>query len=330
MRCNPIGSVTSSIDLSEQCLCKPLVTGALCDQCKVNSFHLNEISPKGCIECFCFGVTDSCTSSFNLYRDYVELKMDQYQHGIVVRDRLNTTYFNQELTFDHFNRELIFSDFVFATSLYWQLPYQFMGNKISSYGGYLNYTFGFKGNYFPRDSKIPDAVIVGHNITLVHYHQEKLQPLVVNTMTIPLYEHAWSFEDETLVVTRADLMFVLSNIDTILIRASLTSDISSIQLSAITLDTTVERLGSGYEDDRYARVSTVENCHCPVGYTGTSCEQCSPGYTRSKQPTTDRFVYSSITDRFKCEPCFCNGHSNDCDPETGYCIVISHSPIFHI
>ena len=55
----------------------------------------------------------------------------------------------------------------------------------------------------------------------------------------------------------------------------------------------------------------VEMCECPQGYRGLSCEDCDIGFTRGSSG-----LYLST-----CEPCNCNGHSNDCDPNSGVCSV---------
>jgi laminin gamma 1 len=61
------------------------------------------------------------------------------------------------------------------------------------------------------------------------------------------------------------------------------------------------------------RAKWVEECTCPAGYTGASCEKCAPGFTRETPyggPST------------KCVPCTCNSHSTSCDPESGKCDCI--------
>lgn len=75
---------------------------------------------------------------------------------------------------------------------------------------------------------------------------------------------------------------------------------------SVTLDTANERNTGSNE-----RAFAVEQCSCPVGYTGLSCEDCAVGYTRS-----DSGLYLGT-----CEPCDCNGRSRECDPETGECTV---------
>src|SRR5690625_4852642 len=110
-------------------------------------------------------------------------------HGIVVRDLDNTVVATQSLRFEHMNRELIFNHFdKSTTNLYWQLPYQFLGNKITSYGGHLNYTFRFQGNFLKSDHNVAYAIITGKNTTLLHQFKGTLQPLLVNTISISLTE----------------------------------------------------------------------------------------------------------------------------------------------
>lgn len=58
-------------------------------------------------------------------------------------------------------------------------------------------------------------------------------------------------------------------------------------------------------------VQMVEECRCPAEYYGTSCQRCSKGFTKSKGSTL----------LGRCELCQCYGHTQDCDEETGQCLV---------
>jgi hypothetical protein len=80
-----------------------------------------------------------------------------------------------------------------------------------------------------------------------------------------------------------------------------------LSLIQVSLDIAEER------NTGQARALAVEQCQCPVGHHGLSCEDCDVGYMRSEGG-----LYLG-----NCEPCSCHGHSNECDPETGICIVCS-------
>ncbi|XP_014675870.1 PREDICTED: laminin subunit alpha-2-like, partial [Priapulus caudatus] len=64
-------------------------------------------------------------------------------------------------------------------------------------------------------------------------------------------------------------------------------------------------------------LSTVEQCDCPYGYTGLSCEQCDVGWRR-----VDETLYEG-----KCERCRCHGHADACDAYTGECLGCQHDTI---
>ena len=59
------------------------------------------------------------------------------------------------------------------------------------------------------------------------------------------------------------------------------------------------------------RTTSVEQCECPPGYAGLSCELCDFGYRR----------LNTTLFRGECVPCDCHGHAADCDPYTGQCSV---------
>ena len=67
----------------------------------------------------------------------------------------------------------------------------------------------------------------------------------------------------------------------------------------------------GNRDAGLGRASSVELCSCPMGYKGSSCEDCATGYTRSSEG-----LYLGL-----CKPCQCFGHSSICHTDTGVCIV---------
>lgn len=78
----------------------------------------------------------------------------------------------------------------------------------------------------------------------------------------------------------------------------------------IGLDSAIDpRPGYIYRESDYALA--VEQCQCPPNYQGLSCEECAPGYYRIQSGPHGGY----------CVPCQCNGHSNECDVNTGVCLV---------
>jgi len=80
------------------------------------------------------------------------------------------------------------------------------------------------------------------------------------------------------------------------------------RLTSVQLDVASEN-GTG------EMATSVEQCQCPRGYEGTSCEDCMMGYYRSH-----RYPYLG-----RCSPCQCYGHADECDLNTGVCLVRKHS-----
>lgn len=97
----------------------------------------------------------------------------------------------------------------------------------------------------------------------------------------------------------------LSDLSAVLIKATYTTNTKEAAIVSVSLDTAVER------NTGQSRAFEVEQCICPVGYRGLSCEDCDFGYTR-----TGEGLYLGT-----CEPCTCNSHSSECDPEFGTCQV---------
>lgn len=138
--------------------------GLKCDQCKANTFHLSSANQFGCIRCFCMGITSRCSSS-HWYRSEVtsmtRFLMNMHQEDVTflqirvsftnsIRDFTLIEAEDQEalpiikdIRLDSVSREIIFSDFpnrAYNHVYYWQLPSIFLGDQITSYGGYLRYT----------------------------------------------------------------------------------------------------------------------------------------------------------------------------------------------
>lgn len=59
-------------------------------------------------------------------------------------------------------------------------------------------------------------------------------------------------------------------------------------------------------------VEGIENCTCPVGYKGLSCETCDYGYIKQLDPLSLNVI---------CKKCNCHNHSPGCDQMSSRCLV---------
>ncbi|XP_054720927.1 basement membrane-specific heparan sulfate proteoglycan core protein-like [Uloborus diversus] len=310
LQCDPVGSLTPDPSRTTGlCQCKPYVTGARCDQCKPHTFNLHSDSPLGCIDCFCMGITETC-SSCSWYRDEIVLSFSSSSQGVILSNALRNYNINQNLQVDARNKELVFRNFATqpAQTYYWKMPSTMLGDKVTAYGGRLNYTIMYVPGSRADPNIDPDVQIMGNSIILVYRHSELIRPSTLHSVSIPMYETSWLRADGQ-PATREHLLMTLADLDAILIKATYTGGTTSASLADVSLSIAVDR------PTEYGRALAVEQCRCPIGYRGLSCEDCDAGYTR-----TGAGLYLGL-----CEPCFCNSHSSDCDPENGICKNCQHN-----
>uniref|UniRef100_A0A8C5CHM1 Heparan sulfate proteoglycan 2 n=1 Tax=Gadus morhua TaxID=8049 RepID=A0A8C5CHM1_GADMO len=277
-----------------------------CDQCKPGSFHLTEGNAEGCMQCFCMGVTKECASS--------SWSRDQVQGG-ANGERFSLTNLAQtQGTSDSLSQtgtQVVFSSFASLPidTYYWVLPQSFLGDKVTAYGGELSYTV----RYEPRQRSLvidgqPDVVIQGNGISLEHHSQSRVSPRTPVTVTVTFREAAWRRTDGQ-PCTREHLLMALADITVFMIRATYADSMAESSISEIKMDIAVPH-STGHE-----RALEVEECACPQGYRGPSCQECDTGYTR-----TGSGLYLGT-----CERCACNGHASRCDLDTGACLQCLHN-----
>ncbi|KAM8927903.1 basement membrane-specific heparan sulfate proteoglycan core protein [Pelodytes ibericus] len=305
--CDKRGSASSS---GVTCVCKSHVTGEQCNACKVGTFLLSEKNADGCLKCFCMGVTRQCSSSF-WNRDQVRSTYDSHERvpftisnagsTRTVSDGISVTG-PSELTFGSFNS---IPDDVY----FWVLPERFKGDKVTSYGGELRYTITYESRLGsqPLYSQ-PDVVLQGNGIFLEHFANVRMAAGFPITVTVPFRESAWRRTDGQ-DATREHLIMALADIDLLMIRASYVEKMAESRISDIHLDVAVPH-STGLQ-----QAVDVEHCVCPQGYTGSSCQDCDIGYTRS---TSGLYLGT-------CERCQCGGRSTECDGETGECQNCQHN-----
>ncbi|XP_073669042.1 basement membrane-specific heparan sulfate proteoglycan core protein isoform X7 [Paramisgurnus dabryanus] len=302
-KCDNRGTINP---ISRPCYCKGNVVGGLCDECKNGAFHLSADNPEGCLQCFCMGVTKQCASS--------TWSRDQVRGGVngqlfTLSNAANTRTISEDIV-QRASTEVVYRSFSRIPNdiYYWVLPENFRRDKVTAYGGELQYRMRYELQ--PRSLVIdgqPDVVLQGNGIFLEHYSQTKPLPRVSTPITVSFRESAWRRSDGQ-PCTREHLLMALADITVFMIRATYADNMAESSISDIQMDVAVPH-STGSE-----RALEVEECACPQGYTGPSCQDCDVGYTRTPG------LYLGT-----CEKCECYGHASGCDSETGDCLGCQHN-----
>uniref|UniRef100_H3DCP0 Laminin subunit alpha 3 n=1 Tax=Tetraodon nigroviridis TaxID=99883 RepID=H3DCP0_TETNG len=283
-----------------RCLCKKNVAGVECDACKDGSFYFDPSNPHGCTSCFCFGATNRCQSSSKRRGKFVDMagwrleSLDQEVVASVLNPASDTVVADvQELS-------------PTVQTLHWVAPSSYLGNKVSSYGGFLTYqskSFGIPSEGMTLMDRRPDVVLTGQGMTLIHMAPQVPLPDRLYQGRVQLLEGNWRHGINNKPVSREELMMVLADLAGLRIHALYFTQTQRLGLGEVGLEET-SLGGTGGPGN------TVEQCSCPPQYTGDSCERCSPGYYRD-----DSAPFPS-----RCVPCECNGHAEECEDKTGRCL----------
>uniref|UniRef100_A0A8C3D6A6 Laminin subunit alpha 5 n=1 Tax=Corvus moneduloides TaxID=1196302 RepID=A0A8C3D6A6_CORMO len=304
--CHQAGTEASVCDpVTGQCHCKENVEGLRCDQCRLGTFSLDATNPKGCTKCFCFGATDRCRSAEKHRAEFVDMNgwllLSSDRHEVPTALNLR----EQLVTADLKNLLDAYQE------LYWVAPSSYLGDQVSSYGGYLRYELHSnprRGDVFiPMESR-PDVILKGNQMSIMFLEGAYPSPGEAHEGRLQLVEGNFRHTETHNPVSREELMMVLANLEQLQIRALFSQLSSSVSLRRVVLEmATATATG--------VRASNVELCLCPANYQGDSCQECAPGYYRD---TKGLFLG-------KCIPCHCNGHSDQCLPGSGICLNCQHN-----
>lgn len=309
-QCNPSGSLDSPPRCDPrdgQCRCKELVTGQNCDQCLLGSYGFNGNLSTGCLGCFCFGHSNDCKTAPGYYLTSFEsdLTASNGRDGWSV---LNSQGAIANFAYDETNPKNGIYGLTKTENVWFSAPSKYLGNLRNSYNQSIEFTLRLTPSHaYPKHE---DIIIENSNAKL--------------TIRRPFYDQVKTGSSD---IQEQDFVIMLTEIDTWRPRLSfndfhrLLSNVTSIRIRATLSDYTFLlrfKLNTAQKSSKGSLifgspVSTIEQCNCPVGHTGSSCERCKTGYTRDI-PYGDSFV--------KCVPCRCNNHSVSCDPEGGQCKCI--------
>ncbi|KAM4722730.1 laminin subunit gamma-2 [Rhinophrynus dorsalis] len=295
-QCDPAGS-SRACDTGERCVCKPTVMGERCDRCKPGYYHLDASLPDGCLQCFCYGHSATCSSSSqysvnNITSSFLkdtEGWSSVLSNGSPAPVPLRRSRHQKEVYLASRQQE----------PLYFSAPGQFLGDQSVSYGQVLTISLRVvQGRY---RLGMEDLVLEGSGLRVtapITSSKSALPCRIPQTYTFRLDELSGSPWAPHL--SHYDFRRLLSNVTSLRIRGTY-GEYSTGYLQSVTLVSARPVPGKP--------APWVEQCVCPTGYQGHSCEKCAPGYRRE----------SSGLGRFSsCISCNCKG-GGLCDPETGDC-----------
>ena len=309
-----------------QCKCKAHATGLKCDQCDANSFSLDKYNPQGCTECFCFNRTNFCVQNSLVWQQiYTPDRRVFFEEPFEIFDRQNNFQVLKEYP-PNYNSYLSNN-----APLYWPLPRTFLGDRTTSYNGYLRFKIWNEDNYrkqhgvhpTPRTFRLfPQVVLIGNDRIILEHTPDDISD--DNKYKVKLHESKWKNKlSPQLPVTRQQLMVALQNLQAVYIRGTYNDMYrgDAISLRDASLDVAVENV----TDSESSVAIGVEHCaECPEGYSGASCQNPAEGYCRKRVPG-----YLNSPDDLAligyASPCACHGHSTTCDPETCRCTDCQHN-----
>ncbi|KAG7156955.1 Basement membrane-specific heparan sulfate proteoglycan core protein-like 4, partial [Homarus americanus] len=265
--------------------------------CQPPQFNAAAVTSQDCLTCFCFGATDQCHSADRFITQLPPPSSDSFSLDSVNLDALNGNYVIRtdvysippryvkpqsanavQLSVDRTKLNVPTDLLVFFS-----LPDSHKGQQLSAFGGYLRYKIQY---FITRSGKTisgPDVIMMGNGLTLMHIHDGKFLPEIINQVDVKFQSGQWFktvvFDGQAVQphepASREEIMMVLENMELLLIRA-LYSDGSYVNatLSDVQLDTAV------IPGSEQGRAVLVEECNCPQGYMGLSCQDCAPNYRR--------------------------------------------------
>lgn len=198
---------------------------------------------------------------------------------------------------------------------YWLAPKEYRGNRLTSYGGKLDYAITFikgRGDLSGSYTADVDVILEGGGIR-IGKGERFFRESTPHHLSVPLQEHGWyhvslnGIFGET--VTKENFMTILANVEKLMIRGTYHTRQLESRLMMVAMSHADERGKDG------VRVNAVERCSCPDGYSGLSCETCSVGHRRVNEK-----LFNGI-----CIACQCYAHAMSCDAYTGECRDCQHN-----
>ncbi|KAK2517936.1 Lama3 [Columba guinea] len=144
-------------------------------------------------------------------------------------------------------------------SLYWKAPPSYLGEKLSSYGGFLSYqvkSFGLPSEGMVLLDKRPDIQLTGQQMKVVYMDPNNPLPDRQYYGRVQLVEGNFRHASSNNLVSREELMIILSRLDGLHIRGLYFTETQRLTLGEVGLEEATS-MGSG------SVAYSVERCSCP-------------------------------------------------------------------
>ncbi|KAF4789172.1 Laminin subunit gamma-3 [Turdus rufiventris] len=291
--CDPAGSVGTCDPNTGHCTCKERVEGHLCNRCQPGWFNLQPHNPIGCTSCFCYGHSSACRAADG----YEEIRIrSDFSHG--PEGWTATAPGTTDLPLHWAGREII-TEWDGEQPVDFLAPEKFLQNQRLSYGQLLFLLLGVE-NGTRTEPGVPllhvQLLLEGEGMEITMSSSKSQPQRGKQAVTFRLHEAEEGAEP---LLSAFSFQRLLSNLTSLRLRVSPGPVRGRLSLSEVQLMSA--RPGPG------PRAGWVEECTCPMGYTGQFCQSCTPGFKR-EIPFGSPFV--------SCVPCTCNQHG-DCHPLTG-------------
>ncbi|XP_045515231.1 laminin subunit alpha-1 isoform X2 [Pieris brassicae] len=187
-------------------------------------------------------------------------------------------------------------------SFYW-LTNTYSGEQLEVYGGEIRASLYWgvaRGDTGGSPTVGPDFILISHGgkkLTYINSSHENTGQL---ELVASLRQGSWYQDSE--VATRSQLLDVLSDLRSVMIRAHFHNDQDEVRLEGV-------EIRSSH--------SAKEVCLCPNGYEGPHCSKCSWTHVKIKRA-------SGSQPSFECVPCGCNMHAG-CNTVDGPCGECQHN-----
>uniref|UniRef100_A0A8C0BVD9 Laminin subunit alpha-2 n=1 Tax=Buteo japonicus TaxID=224669 RepID=A0A8C0BVD9_9AVES len=321
----------SCIDHTGQCSCKVNVEGVHCDRCKSGTFGLSARNRLGCSSCYCFGLTTQCSEARGLIRMWVTLKPEQMILPLVdeklQRSTLSGIAFQPPEIVA--NIEQVMQD-LRSEPVYWRLPEQFEGRKLTAYGGKLKYAIYFEAREETGfTTYYPQVIIRGgpptHTRIIVrHMAAPLIGQLTRHEIEMTEADFTWKhYGDDSRpsrAVSREDFLNVLYDVHYILIKATHGNIMRQSRFFSQLVKT------DDWKDELAMLPVASPLCNDLFSSASFLLQSCSPGFYRLPSPPAGRTPAQSLG---ACVVCQCHGHSTMCDSETSICQNCQHNTAGH-